>query len=96
MSMTIDRIGLIDPIQSGKRPAGPERVNKSRGADSISISSQAQERAELLKAQQIAAAAPEVRAERIAELKDKINDPSYINDRVLNATAERIIDSIFG
>ena len=96
MSMTIDRIGSIDPIQPGRKPDPADRVSRPRGADSISISSEAQERAELLKAQQLAAAAPEIRAERIAELKEKINDPSYLNDGVLNATAERLIDSLFG
>ena len=96
MSMTIDRVGPIDPIQPGNKPEAAKRVNRSRGADSISISSEAQERAELLRAQQLAAAAPEIRAERIAELKEKINDPSYMNDGVLNATAERLIDSLFG
>ena len=94
--MTIDRIGSIDPIQPGKKLEPINQANRSRGADSISISSEAQERAELLRAQQLAAAAAEVRAERVSELKEKINDPSYINDRVINATAERLIDTLFG
>ena len=96
MSMTIDRISSIDPIQPGKKPEQAGRVNRPRGVDSINISSEAQEKAELLKAQQIVAAAPDVRAERISELKEKINDPSYINDRVLNATADRLIETLFG
>ena len=94
--MTIDRIGSIDPIQPGKKPGRANQVNESRGADSISISSEAQAKAELLRTQELAAASPEVRAERVAELKEKINDPSYINDKVLNATADKLIDSLFG
>ena len=96
MSMTIDRIGPIDPIQPGKKTGqtGPARV--TQGADSISISSEAQEKAELLRIQKLAAAAEDIRAERVAELKEKINDPAYINDTVINATANNIIDSIFG
>ena len=96
MSMTIDRVGSIDPIQPGKKPGRTERVNESPKADSISISSEAQERAERLRVQELAAAAPEARAERIAELKEKINDPSYINDKVINATADKLIDALFG
>ena len=96
MSMTIDRIGSIDPIQPGKKPESANRVTKPRGADSINISSEAQERAGILRAQELALAAPEVRAERISELKEKINDPSYLNDSVLNATADRLIDTLFG
>ena len=96
MSMTIDRIGSIDPIQPGKKPGRANQVNESPKTDSISISSQAQEKAERLRVQELAAAAPEMRADRIAELRDKINDPSYINDRIMNATADKLIDALFG
>ena len=96
MSMTIDRIGSIDPIQPGRKTGQAGQVNVPNRADSISISSEAQQRAELLRAQEMAAAAPEVRAERVAELKSRINDPSYLNDRVINATANNLIDALFG
>ncbi|MDR0497405.1 MAG: flagellar biosynthesis anti-sigma factor FlgM [Treponema sp.] len=96
MSMTVDRIGSIDPIQPGKKPGKASQVNESPRTDSISISSEAQEKAELLRTQELVAAAPEVRAERIAELKEKINDPSYIDEKIINATANKLIDSLFG
>ena len=94
--MTIERIGSLDPIQPGKKPSGANQVKESREADSISISSEAQEKAEILKTQELAAAVPELRAERVAELKEKINDPAYINDTVINATADKLIDALFG
>ena len=96
MSMTIDRIGTIDPIQPGKKPGRTDQVRMPQGADSINISSEAQEKAELLRVQKLAAAAADIRAERVAELKGKINDPAYINETVLNATANRLIDTFFG
>ena len=34
--------------------------------------------------------------QEIAELKEKMNDPAYINDTVVNATADRLIDALFG
>ena len=94
--MTIDRIGSIDPIQPGKKPGRANQVNESPKADSISISSAAYEKAELFRIQELAAAAPETRADRVAELREKINDPSYINDKVMNATADKLIDALFG
>ena len=94
--MTIDRVGPIEPIQPGKKPGRVGQVNDSPKADSISISSEAQERAELLRAQELVAAAAEVRAERVAEMKEKINDPSYLNDQIINATANKLIDTLFG
>ena len=96
MSMTIDRVGSLDPIQPGKKPGQPNKVRESGGADSISISSAAQEKAELFRLRELAASAPEVRTDRVAELREKINDPSYIDDKILNATADRLIDALFG
>ena len=94
--MTIDRIGSIDPIQPGKKTGRTGQVNETPKTDSISISSEAQEKAELYRAQELAASAPDTRAERIAELKAKINDPSYIDEKVINATANKLIDALFG
>ena len=94
--MTIDRIGSIDPIQPGKKPGQTGQVKGSPKTDSISISSEAQAKAELFRVQELAAAAAEVRAEKVEELKAKINDPTYINDKVINATADKLIDALFG
>ena len=94
--MTIDRIGSIDPIQPGKKPGQANRVSESPKTDSIDISSAAQEKAELYRITELAAAAPEVRADRVAELREKINDPAYINDKVINVTADKLIDALFG
>ena len=96
MSMTIDRIGSLDPIQPGKKPGQTGQAKGSPNIDSISISSEAQAKAEILRIQDLVAAAPDARAEKIAELKAKIDDPSYINDKVVNATADNIIDALFG
>ncbi len=94
--MTIDRVGPIDPIQPGKRPGKTGQAHESPKSDIISISSEAHEKAELLRVQELAAAAPDVRPEKVAEMKEKINDPSYINDSVVNATANKLIDALFG
>ncbi|MDR1108987.1 MAG: flagellar biosynthesis anti-sigma factor FlgM [Spirochaetaceae bacterium] len=94
--MTIDKIGFIDPIQPGKKPGRVSQVRETPKSDSISISSEAVKKAELYRAIELAAAAPDVRAEKVAELKAKINDPSYLNDQVISATADKLIDALFG
>jgi negative regulator of flagellin synthesis FlgM len=94
--MTIDKIGSIDPIQPGKKPGRANQVKETPKSDSISISSEAVERAELYRAMELVAAAPDVRAEKVAELKAKINEPSYLNDQIIDATADRLIDALFG
>jgi negative regulator of flagellin synthesis FlgM len=94
--MTIDKIGSIEPIQPGKKPGRIGQVNESPKTDTISISQEAQEKAERLRVQALASSAPDVRLDRVAEIKSKINDPSYIDDRIIDATANRLIDALFG
>ena len=94
--MTIDKIGFIDPIQPGKKPGRIGQVNESPKTDTISISSEAQAKAERLRVQELVASAPDVRLDRVAELKSKINDPSYLDHKIIDATANRLIDALFG
>jgi negative regulator of flagellin synthesis FlgM len=91
--MTIDRIGSIDPIQPGKKTGQSSRVGPSAQSDSISLSSEALEKGELYQAIELVSAAPDVRTDRIAELKQKIDDPSYINETIIKATADKILDA---
>jgi negative regulator of flagellin synthesis FlgM len=91
--MTIDRIGPIDPLQPGKKPGRSGQVSQNAKTDSISLSSEAVEKGELYQAKELIFAASDVRAERIQEMKSKINDPSYINDTILKATADKIMES---
>ena len=94
--MTIDRLNSIDPIRDPQKPSSGGKAEKASGGDSISISSDAAQKADLYKALELAKAAPETRSDRIAELKAKINEPSYMDDAVLSMTADRIIDQLFG
>ena len=91
--MTIDRMGSLDPLKNlGKadKPAKPVRADRS---DSIELSSEAKSQAELLSAREAARAAPEIRADRVAEIKVKLQDPNYINNAILESTAEGILKS---
>jgi negative regulator of flagellin synthesis FlgM len=91
--MTIDRVGYIDPIQPGKKPGRNESINQNSKSDSISLSSEAIEKGELYRAIDLVSVTPDVRADLVAEVKARIDDPSYLNDRVLQATADKIIEA---
>ncbi|MDR3144780.1 MAG: flagellar biosynthesis anti-sigma factor FlgM [Treponema sp.] len=93
--MTIDRIGPLDPIQSGKKPGQDSRIARTEKSDSIDLSSEAVEKGELYQAIELVSTASDVRADRVAELKRKIDDPSYLNEAVITATADKILD-VFG
>ncbi|MBR4791320.1 MAG: flagellar biosynthesis anti-sigma factor FlgM, partial [Treponema sp.] len=42
----------------------------------------------------VASETPDVRADRIAEVKAKIKDPSYLSDAVIMSTAEKFLTSV--
>ena len=94
--MTIDRLNNIDPIRDPKKTTPAGRAERGARGDSIAISSDATEKAELYTAIEVAKASPDVRAERVAELKAKLQDPNYLNQTVIDQTAERILDQFFG
>ncbi|MDR3161116.1 MAG: flagellar biosynthesis anti-sigma factor FlgM [Spirochaetaceae bacterium] len=93
--MTVDRIGSIDPIQPGKKTGRNSHVSPHEKADSIAFSSEAVEKGDLYRAMELVSSASDIREERIAELRQKINDPAYLNDTLLEATADRIM-AVFG
>ncbi|MBP5402538.1 MAG: flagellar biosynthesis anti-sigma factor FlgM [Treponema sp.] len=92
--MMIDKLGGITPlnnVQSTKRTQGTESVKSS--PDSISVSKEAKEMAEAYYLKEVADETPDVRADLVAQIKEKIKDPSYLSSEILNSTAERIMAS---
>jgi len=95
MSMTVDRIGHVEPIPSGKKTGRSEHAGGNNKADSISLSAEAVEQAEKYLVLELIKSAPELDDSRIAELRQKIDDPAYLNERVVNATADNILNAWF-
>jgi len=93
--MTVNRIGHVDPIPTGKKPGRSEPVGGNDRADTINLSSDAIKKAEVYQVVELIKSAPDVDEARIAELRQKINDPSYLNDKVIKATADNILSAWF-
>jgi negative regulator of flagellin synthesis FlgM len=94
--MIIGRTGPIEP----PRPVSENRRNdpaaKTAKTDvTVTISTEARRKADWLSALELVSAAPDVRADRVAELKAKINDPAYITETLLYETADKIIDVLW-
>ncbi len=77
------------------KPAQTGRADRAGKGDSISISQDASFKAELFRASEIAKAAPEIRGDRVAELKARIDQPGYIDAAVLSLTADKILEQFF-
>jgi len=93
--MTVNRIGHVDPIPTGKKPGRSEPLGGNDRADTINLSSDAIKKAEVYQVVELIKSAPEADEARIAELRQKINDPSYLNDKVIKATADNILNAWF-
>jgi len=91
--MMVERVGSINPIQPENRTGRNERLGGGDRADSIDVSQRARERAEIYHVTEMVRAAPELSEARIAELRERINDPAYLNERTIAATADRIMDA---
>ncbi len=93
--MMIDRLGGLDPLQNlqqTKRVANKPVTNSLE--DTVSVSQEAKEMAEAYYLSEIAASTPDVRSDLVAQVKDKIKDPNYINSAVISSVADRFLDSI--
>jgi negative regulator of flagellin synthesis FlgM len=92
--MTIGRVAPTEPIQNSKEIGRAKQTVRAGDGDSVSISTEAKEKAERLRTLEIVVSSPDVRADRVAELKAKINDPSYINDTLIAGAADKIVDML--
>jgi len=93
--MTIDRLGSVDPVAKYNKTSKASKVVKKNEADSVNVSDEAKRSAELLKAADTAKSSPDIRMDRVEEVKAKLQDPNYINDKVLGEVADSIMD-MFG
>lgn len=81
----------LDNVQSTKRTQSASSVKSS--SDSISVSKEAKEMAEAYFLNEVADETPDVRSDLVAQIKEKIKDPSYLSAEVINSTAEKIMSS---
>lgn len=87
----IDGVNPINNVQNTRRSS--ETSKTSFGSDSISVSEEAKSKADVYYMNQVAAETPDVRADRVAEVRAKLKDPNYLNNAVLASTADRIMES---
>ncbi|MFP4563606.1 MAG: flagellar biosynthesis anti-sigma factor FlgM [Spirochaetia bacterium] len=90
--MTIEGLGPVDPISKHNKTEKTSRPQKAEKSDSINVSEEAKNMGELYKAAESVKSSPDVRAEKIAEIKEKLKDPSYIDDKVIESVADSIME----
>jgi len=93
--MMVERIGPLDPVQPEKRTGRSEMLRGGDRADSIEVSREAREKAEMYQVVELIKSSPDLDDAQIAALRERINDPAYFDARTISATADRIMD-VFG
>jgi negative regulator of flagellin synthesis FlgM len=91
--MTVERIGPLDPASNVKKTEKPAKLKTKSEVDSINVSEEARSKAEVLKAMQAAKTAPNIRLDRVEEVKRKLQDPSYPSQEVIEKAADEILKS---
>lgn len=92
--MMIEKLVGTTPINNVQNTKRTSNASKSTfGEDSVSISKEALAKADEYYLNQVAAETPDVRADRVAEVKAKIQDPNYLNSAVIASAADKIMES---
>ena len=94
--MTIDRLGPVDPVARYNKAGKPAKVDKRNPADSVDVSEEARRSAALKQTADIVRSTPDIRMDRVEEVKAKLQDPNYIDDAVLGIVADRLMEDVFG
>ena len=89
--MTIERLGPVDPVQRFSQTEKTQRAAKPEN-DSVDFSEEARMKAEIFQIAEQVRKAPDIRMDRVAEVKKKLEDPNYIDDAVVEHVAEQIMD----
>ena len=90
--MTIDKLGSINPLQHYNRPEKAAKSAYKNDQDSISVSIEARTMGEIYQAAEIVRKADDIRIDRVEDVKRKLQDPSYINNAIINIVADKIMD----
>ena len=92
--MMIEKLLGTTPINNVQNTKRTSNAAKSTfGEDSVSISKEALAKADEYYLNQVAAETPDVLADRVAEVKAKIQDPNYLNSAVIASAADKIMES---
>jgi negative regulator of flagellin synthesis FlgM len=93
--MNINGLGHIDAVSKQNKTSKVTKPVNAEGKDSIKISSDAKAMAEVYGVAETVKVTPDVRMDRIEEVREKLKDPSYIDNKVIESVADSVLD-LFG
>ena len=91
-NMTIDRLNGIDPVKPVHPIQRAQRTEAVGKTDAVSVSNEARVLSDANIALEAVRNAPDIREDKVDEVKKKFEDPSYINNALLELVADKILD----
>ena len=88
----VNNVTQVTNVQNLRKTESSAKVD--REVDSISVSAEAKEMAEAYYLEKVANETPDVRADRVAEVKEKLKDPNYLNDVVIESAADKFLSAL--
>lgn len=92
--MLIDKISSVNALNVTQNAKPTEQASRpTNDSDTISVSQEARDKAVEYYMNQVALETPDVRADRVAEVRAKIADPNYLSAAVIASTADKIMSA---
>ena len=91
----INGLSHIDAVSNKNNTSKVTKPVNAEVKDSIKISSDAIEMAEVYSVSETVKLTPDVRMDRIEEVREKLKDPSYIDNKVIESVADSVMN-LFG
>jgi negative regulator of flagellin synthesis FlgM len=90
--MAIEGLGPVDPISNYGKTQKVDANRQRPAPDSVDVTEEARRKAEIYQITQEVQSAPDIRTDRVEEVRRRLEDPAYV-DSVLDDVADRIIDA---
>ncbi len=90
--MMIEKLNVTSPITNVTNDLVKTDSSSFNTKDSVTLSSDAEKLAEIHLAMNVAKNAPDIRVDKVAEVKAKFSDPSYL-DSIISELADNIMDA---
>ena len=90
--MMIEKLNVTNPITNVTNEIVRVDSSSFNTRDSVTLSKDAERLAEIHLAMNVAKSVPDIRADKVAEMKEKFSNPSYL-DNIISDLADNIMNA---
>ncbi|MFO7849203.1 MAG: flagellar biosynthesis anti-sigma factor FlgM [Spirochaetia bacterium] len=90
--MNIERLGPVESVSKLNKNSKTQKPEKAEQKDSVNISSDAKTMGEVHKVSEQVKAGSDIRMDRVEQVKKNLEDPNYIDNKVIESVADSIMN----